>query len=66
MPSDRVQMDPCKIAPEIYLYTSVDDYSGYRVLAVFKRRTAANTLTFLEQVVEDMPFPIQRIQTSRL
>ena len=28
-------------------------------------RTAENTLRFLEKVVEEMPFPIQRIQTDR-
>lgn len=65
IPGDIVQMDTCKIAPGIYQYTSVDDCSRYRVLAVFKRHTAANTLAFLEQVVEEMPFPIQRIQTDR-
>ncbi len=65
IPGDRVQMDTCKIAPGIYQYTSVDDCSRYRVLAVFKRRSAANTLIFLDQVVEEMPFPIQRIQTDR-
>jgi len=65
IPGDRVQMDTCKIAPGIYQYTSVDDCSRYRVLAVFSRRTAANTLTFLDQVIEEMPFPIQRIQTDR-
>ena len=65
IPGDRVQMDTCKIAPGIYQYTSIDDCSRYRVLAVFNRRTAANTVTFLEQVVEEMPFPIQRIQTDR-
>lgn len=65
IPGDRVQMDTCKIAPGVYQYTSVDDYSRYRVLAVFKRRTAANTLIFLDQVVEEMPFAIQRIQTDR-
>ena len=27
--------------------------------------TAANTILFLERVVEEMPFPIQRIQTDR-
>ncbi len=62
---DRVQMDTCKIAPGIYQYTAVDDCTRYRVLAVFKRRTAANTLMFLDQVLEEMPFPIQRIQTDR-
>jgi transposase InsO family protein len=64
-PGDRVQMDTCKIAPGIYQYTAVDDCSRYRVLSVFKRRSAANTLLFLDQVLEEMPFPIQRIQTDR-
>lgn len=36
-----------------------------RVLDVFKRRTAANTLTFIDKVIEEMPFPIQRVQTDR-
>jgi len=58
-------MDTCKIAPGIFQYTSVDDCSRYRVLAVFSRRTAANTMDFLDQVIEEMPFPIQRIQTDR-
>lgn len=34
-------------------------------MALYKRRTATNTLDFLEQVMERMPFPIQRIQTDR-
>jgi hypothetical protein len=35
------------------------------VLGLYPRRTAANTLAFLEQVLEEMPFVIQRIQTDR-
>jgi len=35
------------------------------VLAVFPRRTAANSLLFLELAIEEFPFPIQRIQTDR-
>lgn len=65
IPGDRVQMDVCKIAPGIYQYTAIDDCSRYKVFGLFKRRTAANSITFLEQVVEEMPFPIQRIQTDR-
>ena len=65
IPGDRVQMDTCKIAPGIYQYTSIDDCSRYRVLDVFKRRTAANTLAFIDKVIEEMPFPIQRVQTDR-
>ena len=58
-------MDTTKIAPGIYQFTAVDDCSRYRVLGVYKRRTAANTLLFLERVIEEMSFPIQRIQTDR-
>ena len=50
IPGDRVQMVTCKIAPGICQYSAVDDGSRYRVLGVFSRRTAANTLTFLDQV----------------
>jgi transposase InsO family protein len=62
---DRVQMDTCKIAPGIYQHTSVDDCTRYRVLRLYTRRTASNTLDFLDCVMDEMPFPIQRIQTDR-
>lgn len=62
---ERVQMDTCKIAPGVYPYTAVDDCTRIRVLAVYSRRTAANSLLFLELVVEEFPFPVQRIQTDR-
>ena len=65
IPGDRVQLDTCKIAPGLYQYTAVDGCTRYRVLGLYKRRTAANTLLFLEKLLEEMPFPIQRIQTDR-
>lgn len=65
LPGDRVQMDTCKLASGLYQYTSIDDCTRYRVLRLYNRRTAANTLDFLECVIEEMPFPIQRIQTDR-
>ncbi len=58
-------MDTCKIAPGLYQYTAIDDCTRIRVLALYKRRSAANSLLFLEKVIEDFPFPIQRIQTDR-
>jgi transposase InsO family protein len=58
-------MDVCKIANNLYQYTAIDDCTRYKVLALYKRRTAENTLDFLDQVIERMPFPIQRIQTDR-
>ena len=65
IPGDRVQMDTMKVAPGLYQYTAIDDCSRFRVLGLYKRRTAANTLLFIERVLEEMPFPIQRIQTDR-
>jgi transposase InsO family protein len=65
IPGDRVQMDVCKIRPGVYQYTAIDDCSRYKVLGVYSRATAANTLDFLERLIEEMPFPIQRIQTDR-
>lgn len=53
-------MDTCEIAPSLYQYTSI----RYRVLRLYKRRTAANTLNFIEAVIEEMPFSIQRFQTA--
>jgi len=65
IPGDRVQMDVCKIASRLYQYTAIDDCSRFKVVELFPRRTATNTLKFLETVIEQMPFPIQRIQTDR-
>ena len=62
---DRVQMDTCKIGPGLYQYTSIDDCTRYRVLRLYSRRMAANTLDFIDCVIEEMPFPIQRFQTDR-
>jgi putative transposase len=58
-------MDVCKIAQGLYQYKAIDDCSRYKVMALFKRRMAANSIAFLEQVTEEMAFPIQRIQTDR-
>lgn len=58
-------MDTCKLAPGLYQYTSVDDCARYRVLRIYHRRTTANTLDFLDCVIEEIPFPIERIQTDR-
>lgn len=65
IPGDRVQMDTCKIRDRLYQYTAVDDCTRYRVLAVYPRRTAENTIHFLEKLIDEMPFPVQRIQTDR-
>ena len=43
----------------------MDDCSRFRVLGLYPRRAGKYTLQFLERVIEEMPFPIQRIQTDR-
>jgi transposase InsO family protein len=65
VPGDRVQMDTCKIRPGVYQFTAIDDCSRYLVAGLSRRRSAAATLTFLDQVLEEMPFSVQRIQTDR-
>jgi transposase InsO family protein len=65
LPEEKVQMDVCKIAGGLYQYTAIDDCTRYKILALYIRRTALNTLDFLEQVMDRIPFPIQRIQTDR-
>ena len=65
IPGERVQLDTCQIAPGLYQYTAVDDCTRIRVLALYPRRTARNALLFLEKLMVEMPFPLQRIQTDR-
>lgn len=65
VPGDRVQLDTMKIKAGMYQYTAVDDCSRFRVLGLYPRRAGKYTVAFLERVIEEMPFPIQRIQTDR-
>jgi transposase-like protein len=62
VPGDRVQMDTCKIRPGLYPCTAIDDCSRWQVLGLYPRRTAADTLDFLDRVAAGMPFPVQRVQ----
>lgn len=65
IPGERVQMDTMKVAPGLFQYTAIDDCSRYQVMKLYPRRTAAHALEFIEYVVDEMPFPVQRIQTDR-
>ena len=35
------------------------------MLGLYPRRAGKYTIAFLERVIEEMPFPIQRVQTDR-
>jgi transposase InsO family protein len=66
VPGECVQLDTRKIAPGVYQYTAVDDCTRLRVLGIYPRRTAKNSVHFLEErMLDEFPFPIQRIQTDR-
>jgi transposase InsO family protein len=66
VPGQRVQMDTTKIAPGFFQFTAIDDCTRIRVLGLYPRRTAGNAVKFLEErMLEEFPFPIQRIQTDR-
>lgn len=66
IPGERVQMDTMKIARGVIQFTAIDDCTRWRVLGVYARRSASNTARFLEErVLEEMPFPVQRVQTDR-
>ncbi len=58
-------MDVGKIAPKLYQYTAIDDCSRLKVIKLYFNQQAASTLDFLDQIVAEFPFPIQRIQTER-
>lgn len=66
LPGERVQMDTMKVGAKLYQFTAVDDCTRMRVLGLYSARTAENAVDFLiERVLEELPFPIQRIQTDR-
>lgn len=59
-------MDTMKVGPKLYQFAAVDDCTRLRVLGLYPARTAENAVDFLvERVLEEFPFPIQRIQTDR-
>jgi transposase InsO family protein len=66
IPGERIQMDTFKVSAGLYQYTAVDDCSRVRVLGLYPRRAAKYSIDFLvNRVLEEMPFPIQRLQTDR-
>ncbi len=64
-PGERVQMDVCKIGPNLYQYTAIDDCTRLKLVRLYPNKTARSTLNFVEQMVSTFPFPIQRLQTDR-
>lgn len=65
VPGDRVQIDNCKISKKLYQFTAVDDCTRLRVLRLYESRNAESAADFVDQILAEFPFPVQRIQTDR-
>jgi transposase InsO family protein len=67
-PGDIVQIDTVfvQIAPESHVkhFTAYDPVAKWTVAAVSRRATAAAATTFLDKVVDQMPFPVKAIQVD--
>ncbi|MGX6959969.1 MAG: integrase core domain-containing protein [Rickettsia endosymbiont of Pentastiridius leporinus] len=64
MPGDRVQIDVTKIRRNCYQFTAVDDCTRLRVLRLYTNEAAENAILFLYEILDNFPFPIQRIQSD--
>jgi transposase InsO family protein len=58
-------MDVCKITKDLYQYTAIDDCTRCKIIEIYPTKTAANTVDFIGKLVDQIFFPIQRIQTDR-
>jgi transposase InsO family protein len=65
IPGERVQMDVCKIGPKVYQFTAIDDCTRLKVVRLYPSKESNSTLLFLEEVIREFPFPVQRFQTDR-
>jgi transposase InsO family protein len=65
IPGERVQMDVCKIGPKVCQFTAIDDCTRLKVVRLYPNKESNSTLLFLEEVLREFPFPVQRFQTDR-
>lgn len=64
IPGARIQVDVTKIRRGCYQFSAVDDCTRLKVLRIYERKTAENSVLFLYEMIEGFGFPIQRIQTD--
>ena len=66
IPGERVQIDSMKVASGLYPFTAIDDCTRLRVLGLYPDRSAESAKRFLvDRVLEELPFPLQRVQTDQ-
>ena len=59
-----MQMDVRKLRSGAYQCTAIDDCTRLKVIRVYTRRTAQNSIYFLGEVLDDFEFPVHRIKTD--
>jgi len=64
IPGDRVQIDVMKVRNSCYQFTAIDDCTRLRVLRLYQNKKAESSVDFLYHVLDNLPFPVQRIQTD--
>lgn len=64
IPGERVQIDVTKIRAKCYQFTAIDDCTRLRVLRLYPNKKAENVVLFLYEILDNFPFPIQRIQSD--
>jgi transposase InsO family protein len=64
IPGERVQMDVTKLRSKAYQFTAIDDCTRLKVIRVYPNKKASSSILFLGEVLDNFPFPIQRIQTD--
>ncbi|MCD6410586.1 transposase [bacterium] len=67
-PGDMIQMDTKYITlpggRKFYQFTAIDVLSKKRVLQIYSSQSSRNGARFLEECIQQFPFPIKRIQTD--
>ncbi len=64
-PGDSVQVDVkfVRVNRQLYFqYTALDDWTGFRVLRLYRHLSHRTSLAFFRELREAMPFPIRKLQ----
>jgi transposase InsO family protein len=64
IPGERVQIDVTKIRSKAYQFTAIDDCTRLKLIRIYENKKRDKTIHFLGELLDNFPFPIQRIQTD--
>jgi len=64
IPGERVQLDVTKLKYMVYQFTAIDDCTRLKVIRVYPNKKTNSSIHFLGEILDALPFPVQRIQTD--